>query len=277
MNSIKEQPILFFYPGLYTLVGYMIYGKIEEVLGASSVSSPLSYPVYFLFTGLLYAALFGGWAYYVHLVSGRQIRISLHTVGFSVCILAISLLVYRACEEMVGVYAAGTLHLGKPLRVKNVLTWFVSYPAYADQFVLGWYHVFIFLIFLPLTGINLCLLYALSTKQWKIFGRMIVMVLGFNILGLMYQDWFYFVSNPNYGLGPPVDGRYGVYFDQWFSLPLIGWKIPTMYLVANVLGLTFIWVSRIRLLPAKYILRIVGVLTGIIIFGLISGWNGLLK
>ncbi|WP_457752487.1 hypothetical protein [Thermococcus sp.] len=105
------------------------------------------------------------------------------------------------------------------------------------------------------------------------FGRKAFIVslisnLGALTVGLAYQDWFWFVSHPTMYL--TYGERYGVFFNQWLNI--FGFHLPTMYLVAHLLGIPMILVpplllsSRRKIVP--YVLGLFLLLAVLITSGL---------
>ncbi|NVM29034.1 MAG: hypothetical protein HWN65_09320 [Candidatus Helarchaeota archaeon] len=99
--------------------------------------------------------------------------------------------------------------------------------------MLEWYHVFVFFLFFPIICYGFMAMDYLHFRSKLRTFRMLVMFFGANLLGLMWQDFYYFVSDPSDYLIPGE--RYGVYFNQWLG------PIPSLYIFTNLIGLGFMW------------------------------------
>ncbi|MFX1299098.1 MAG: hypothetical protein ACFFD2_30090 [Promethearchaeota archaeon] len=241
MSDLEEQKgdwKLFYFPAIIILTGYVLYGKIENMLGKSTDANPfqyLDYFFYYLFVGSIFLTFGLGYiVYFKYLTKNQESKKNLKILYVGLLTLIISFIIYGLVEEWVGVSGSGSLWI-PPIRIPNFMPWFVSYESYATEIVLSWYHIFIFFLFFPTICYGFIAMDHLHFRNKIRSLRMFIMFFGVNLLGLMWQDFYYFVSDPSDYLIPGE--RYGVYFNQWLG------PIPTLYIVTNLLGLSIIWLA----------------------------------
>ncbi len=239
MNDLNEEKTdwkLFYFPLIILLIGYVLFGKIEIMINISSDSNPfgrVDFLQYYIFVFLMFLTFALGYIYYYKFLTKNQSSRNNYKILYvGILTLAISFTIYDLCEEFLGVYASGSFHL-PPIKIPNFIPWLISFETYSSVIEIDWYHIFIFFIFFPLIGYGFTIMDYLHFKEKKRTLRMLIMFFGAHILGLMWQDFYTFVSHPFDYLQP--GDRYGVYFDQWLGF------IPTIYIFANCLGLGIIW------------------------------------
>lgn len=211
------------------------------MLGQSTDSNPFSlldYLLYFIFVCSMFLIFSLGYIlFYKFLTKNQSTNNNPKILYVGIITLVISFIIFSICVEFPGVAADGNLYL-PPIQIPNPFPWFVSYGGYSSVIEVYWYHIFIFLIFFPLIGLGFTIMDYLHFRSKKRTLRMVIMFFGANLLGLMWQDFYYFVSSPTDFLIPGE--RYGVYFDQWLG------PIPTMYIVTNCIGIGLIWLMSMR-------------------------------
>ena len=237
MNDVKEQKRdwkIFYFPPMIVLMGYVLYGKIENMLGKSTITNS-DYILYYILISIMFLTFGIGYIiYFKFLTKNQEGNKNLKVIYAAILALIISFIIYSVVVEFQGAGVSDSGHLYiPPLEIPNIFPWFVSVGEYSSVIELNWYHIFIFFLFFPIICYGFMAMDYLHFKSKLRTFRMLVMFFGANLLGLMWQDFYYFVSDPNIYLEP--GDRYGVYFNQWLG------PIPTLYIVTNLLGLGFMW------------------------------------
>ncbi len=128
--------------------------------------------------------------------------------------------------------------------VPNLLPQVVTY--YGDAVPITYYHITLFLFgFLSLTAA-----YATLTGPGPIIPRFLAL-LGTLTIGLVYQDWYWFITAPRTGLA--CGSRYGIYFTSWLRLGQA--CVPTMYIIGVTAGLATTAVSSTRFMKREEALK----------------------
>lgn len=253
---------MFFIPCYVILLALTLYGKIENAYmtyGQPGITFNITTCV--LFNIAFLGCVVFGWIYITERVTsfvdpeaGQRIR----------TLSAIPLVLFLGCyAAAIRVVDAQNVEV---LRIPNFVPWLVTWERCKDYIFLDPYHLILFIV-----GF-LCLLATMSIPVGMAFGKkafMTALVSSFGALlvGLVYQDWFWFVSHPTAYL--TYGGRYGVFFNQWMEV--LGFHLPTIYVVAHILGLPMIIVPPLlicrRQKAVPYIVGLFGLLAVLILFG----------
>lgn len=237
LEEQKKDWKLFFFPAMIVLTGFVIYGRVENMLNSSDGSLVFwpDFMLYFFLVFMIFLVYGLGYIiYYRFLMKGTESK-NVKLLFAAILTLVAAFIIYNICEEFLGVVGS---YLDEPfpaLVIPNLMPWFVSWGSYSGGITLSWYHLFIFGFFFPSICYGYMIMDYLHFRDGWRTARLLIMFLGTCILGLMWQDFYYFATHPTEYLIPGE--RYGVYFNQWLGI------IPTIYIFANALGLGLIYLA----------------------------------
>lgn len=262
MGANEVPPDMFFVPCYAILIALALYGKIENaymIYGQPGITFNITTCV--LFNIAFLGCIIFGWLYITERVTSFvDLKIGWKVRALSVIPLVFFLGCYATAIRVVNAQSV------EVLRIPNFVPWLVTWGRCKDYIFLDPYHLVLFI-----AGFS-CLLATMSIPLGMAFGKKAFassLVSGFGALlvGLVYQDWFWFVSHPTAYL--TYGGRYGVFFNQWMEV--LGFHLPTMYVVAHILGLPMIVVPPFFLCRKQkaipYIVGLFSILTVFIVSG----------
>ncbi len=249
---------VFFIPCYVILFSLSIYGPIEYAYMSHSYMIDFIHVLICLFFNLVFlGCIVLGWLYMLvrtHIKDPSRIVLS-----------AVPLLLFIGCYA-VGIRIIDLEHTGI-IKIPNIAPWFFTWEKCRNYLFIDPYHLMLF-------GIGfLCLIIALVipigfSYGVKAFITALVAYFGALIIGLTYQDWFWFVSNPMSSLA--CGSRYGIFFNQWICWGYV--KIPTIYIIAHIVGISLIIISSQRICRGKtitYIASLLLLISILIIVGII--------
>jgi len=254
-------PDVFFVPCYAILLSLALYGKIENAYMIYGQLGVINVTTCVLFNFAFLGSILFGCLYVVErttplMDSGAGVRAKALSAAFLVLFLSCYATAIRIVDAQ-NVEAR---------RIPNLLPWLVTWRGYRNYIFLDPYHIVLFVV-----GF-LCLLAAMSIPIGLTFGKKAFVVslisnLGALLVGLVYQDWFWFVSHPTLYL--TYGCRYGVFFDQWMDFLCV--HLPTMYVIAHLLGLPMIAVPPLAVCPRRKVVPyIIGLFVLLAVF-LVSG------
>jgi len=261
MKVGRTLPDVFFVPCYAILLALALYGKIENAYMIYGQLGVINVTTCVLFNFAFLGCILFGWLY----VTERVVSAIDPKAGLRARVLsAVPLILFLSCyATAIRIVDAQNVEV---LRVPNFFPWLVTWEEYKDYILLDPYHIVLFV-----AGF-LCLLSAMSIPIGLTFGKKAFMAslisnLGALIVGLVYQDWFWFVSHPTLYL--TYGGRYGVFFNQWMDF--LGFYLPTMYVVVHILGLPMIVVPPLSLCPRRKVVPYILGLFALLVVFLVSG------
>ncbi len=132
----------------------------------------------------------------------------------------------------------------------------VLFARFGDRLPLTVYHILLF-------GVGFALLvlsYSLIGGSGRIGYRFLALY-GVLLIGLVYQDWFWFIAAPYSGL--VCGGVYGVYFKWWIRVASL--CLPGMYLVSATVGLILFAYFARKILRKRFLASLAGLLLAMIL------------
>ena len=247
LDTTQYPAWLYFFPMTVLICVYALLGKTGYILVADFIDPQYALPKippppesdFFLYYVLTYGLLFPGvflsqWFYFRALCKrlgltwrdvSRLDKILIFTYGI------LSVASYRCVEKIFGVNAPYNhrwdLYIGKlHIWTGDILGFFVAIP----------------LLMMGFHGINFALCRLKGDKRQLQF---FIVVIGTCILGMIVQDWFWFITDPYIPFGPGT--VVGVYFTTWVKVPFLPFFAPLVYIVVSLLCLFLFYLSTVNL------------------------------
>ena len=133
----------------------------------------------------------------------------------------------------------------------------LAIPVVESKVPIALYHILLFGLgfFFLVTALAVALN---GRKLWKNLPALY----GALLIGLVYQDWFWFLTHPRGNL--TCGSLYGVYFTWWIKLGFL--CIPGMYLVGILAGLSILLIFGER--SREFVLSVLGLIAAMTLTGL---------
>ncbi len=228
---------VFFIPCYIILVALSLYGPIEYAYMSRLCMKDFIHVLICLFLNLVFlGCIVFGWLYMLDRTRIKDVSRLASSI--------VPLLLFLGCY-VVGIRIIDLENI-EIIKIPNIAPWLFTWEKCRNYLFIDPYHLVLF-------GIGfLCLIVAFAAPIGfsygvKAFITALVAYFGALIIGLTYQDWFWFVWSPVSSL--TCGSRYGVFFNQWICWGYI--EIPTMYVIAHFVGIPLIIIPSQRICRGK--------------------------